>query len=196
MLCQGNVEFVAPAEYMVRPPQPPVYFFVIDVSYNAVTSGLLQSAVNSILRCLESLDGEHTGGRTKVGFLTFDSTLHFYNLKSTLSRPQMLVVSDVVQVFTPSNDGLLVDLADSAEVKGWPLTTLPFCRVTAAFLPCFHCRLLIDLRQRLPLRLPVLRGSFVLNRWSRRWSSPCPRCSRRPRTPSPASARRCRALTW
>ncbi|RUS25636.1 hypothetical protein BC938DRAFT_471860, partial [Jimgerdemannia flammicorona] len=33
------VEFVAPTEYMVRPPQPPVYLFVIDVSYPAITSG-------------------------------------------------------------------------------------------------------------------------------------------------------------
>jgi hypothetical protein len=26
---------------MVRPPQPPVYFFVIDVSENSVSSGFL-----------------------------------------------------------------------------------------------------------------------------------------------------------
>jgi protein transport protein SEC24 len=31
-LCKASVEFVAPGDYMVRPPQPPVYFFVIDVS--------------------------------------------------------------------------------------------------------------------------------------------------------------------
>lgn len=33
--------------------------------------------------------------RTKVGFLTFDSTIHFYNLQEGLSQPQMLVVSDI-----------------------------------------------------------------------------------------------------
>lgn len=33
------VDFVAPTEYMVRPPQPPVYVFLIDVSYAAVHSG-------------------------------------------------------------------------------------------------------------------------------------------------------------
>ncbi|CAG8614496.1 1516_t:CDS:2, partial [Scutellospora calospora] len=32
------VEFVAPTEYMVRPPQPLVYLFVIDVSFPAVQS--------------------------------------------------------------------------------------------------------------------------------------------------------------
>ena len=33
--------------------------------------------------------------RTKVGFLSFDSTIHFYNLQEGLSQPQMLVVSDI-----------------------------------------------------------------------------------------------------
>jgi len=33
------VEFVAPTEYMVRPPQPAVYVFLIDVSHTAVQSG-------------------------------------------------------------------------------------------------------------------------------------------------------------
>ena len=34
------VEFVAPTEYMVRPPQPAVYVFLIDVSNAAIQSGL------------------------------------------------------------------------------------------------------------------------------------------------------------
>ncbi len=33
--------------------------------------------------------------RTRVGFLTFDNTIHFYNLQEGLSQPQMLVVSDI-----------------------------------------------------------------------------------------------------
>lgn len=33
------VEFVAPTEYMVRPPQPAVYIFLVDVSHNAIQSG-------------------------------------------------------------------------------------------------------------------------------------------------------------
>ncbi len=31
-LSRASVEFVAPGDYMVRPPQPPVYFFVIGQS--------------------------------------------------------------------------------------------------------------------------------------------------------------------
>lgn len=38
-LSHGAVEYVAPTEYMVRPPQPAVYVFLIDVSRAAVQSG-------------------------------------------------------------------------------------------------------------------------------------------------------------
>ena len=44
----GSVEFVAPVEYMVRPPQAPVYVFAIDVSYPSVSSGMLATAVAAI----------------------------------------------------------------------------------------------------------------------------------------------------
>jgi protein transport protein SEC24 len=40
-LNQSCIEFVAPTEYMVRPPQPAVYVFLIDVSHTAVQSGNL-----------------------------------------------------------------------------------------------------------------------------------------------------------
>jgi len=32
-------EFVAPQEYMVRPPQPPAYLFLLDATYAAISSG-------------------------------------------------------------------------------------------------------------------------------------------------------------
>lgn len=32
-------EFIAPSEYMVRPPQAPAYLFVIDVSWSSVSTG-------------------------------------------------------------------------------------------------------------------------------------------------------------
>lgn len=49
---------VAPSEYMVRPPQPPVYMFVIDVSQPAVASGMLYVAAETIKACLDDLPGE------------------------------------------------------------------------------------------------------------------------------------------
>lgn len=36
------IEYVAGSEYMVRPPQPAVYVFLIDVSHSAIQSGGIQ----------------------------------------------------------------------------------------------------------------------------------------------------------
>ena len=72
----------------VRPPMPPRFFFVIDVSYVAANSGALPVICAAIKDSLDRLPG---GERTQVGFLTFDSTLHFYNLAARLSQPQMMV---------------------------------------------------------------------------------------------------------
>lgn len=67
---------------------PPVFFFVIDVSVTAINSGMVDTACAAIKESLDRLPG---GDRTRIGFLTFDSNLHFYNLKSSLSQPQMMV---------------------------------------------------------------------------------------------------------
>ena len=121
-LSKGVVEFIAPAEYMVRPPQEPSYFFVLDVSATAVRCGMLQSAANSIKRSLDDLPG---GTRTKIGFITFDNSVHYYNLASDLAQPQMLVVSDLKELFVPLPDNLLVNLAESRSVVESFLDSLP-----------------------------------------------------------------------
>ncbi|KAL7126656.1 hypothetical protein ABFS83_14G202200 [Erythranthe nasuta] len=121
-LLKGNVEFIAPAEYMVRPPMPPLYFFLIDVSICAVKSGMLEVMAQTIKSCLDSLPGST---RTQIGFITYDSTIHFYNMKSSLMQPQMMVVSDLDDVFVPLPDDLLVNLSESRNVVEAFLDSLP-----------------------------------------------------------------------
>ncbi|XP_039975972.1 protein transport protein Sec24B isoform X3 [Xiphias gladius] len=118
----STVEFIASSDYMLRPPQPAVYLFVLDVSHNAVEGGYLKYFCESLLENLDKLPGDT---RTRVGFLTFDSTIHFYNLQEGLSQPQMLVVSDIDDVFIPSHDSLMVNLKDSKELVKDLLTSLP-----------------------------------------------------------------------
>ena len=60
-----------------------------------------------------------------IGFITFDTCIHFYNLKSTLKSPQMLVVSDINDVIMPSPDDLLVNLAESRSLVDSLLDSLP-----------------------------------------------------------------------
>ncbi|CDY24648.1 BnaA05g30470D [Brassica napus] len=121
-LTKGSVEIIAPTEYMVRPPMPPIYFFLIDVSFSATKSGMLEVATQTIKSCLDNLPGYP---RTQIGFITYDSTLHFYNMKSSLSQPQMMVVSDLDDIFVPLPDDLLVNLSESRNVVEAFLDSLP-----------------------------------------------------------------------
>ncbi|XP_034355889.2 protein transport protein Sec24B isoform X5 [Arvicanthis niloticus] len=118
----STVEFIASSDYMLRPPQPAVYLFVLDVSHNAVEAGYLAVLCQSLLENLDKLPGD---SRTRIGFMTFDSTIHFYNLQEGLSQPQMLIVSDIDDVFLPTPDSLLVNLYESKELIKDLLNALP-----------------------------------------------------------------------
>ncbi|KAI5937874.1 Protein transport protein Sec24B [Manis javanica] len=118
----STVEFIASSDYMLRPPQPAVYLFVLDVSHNAVEAGYLTILCQSLLENLDKLPGD---SRTRIGFMTFDSTVHFYNLQEGVSQPQMLIVSDIDDVFLPTPDSLLVNLYESKELIKDLLNALP-----------------------------------------------------------------------
>ncbi|XP_038651792.1 protein transport protein Sec24A isoform X1 [Scyliorhinus canicula] len=118
----ATIEFIAPSEYMLRPPQPAVYLYILDVSHNAVESGYVNTVCQSLLDNLDVLPGD---SRTRIGFITFDSTIHFYSLQEGLSQPQMMVVSDIEDIFIPTPDNLLVNLNESKELIQDLLRTLP-----------------------------------------------------------------------
>nr|XP_013807220.1 PREDICTED: protein transport protein Sec24B isoform X4 [Apteryx mantelli mantelli] len=118
----STVEFIASSDYMLRPPQPAVYLFVLDVSHNAVEAGYLTIVCQSLLENLDKLPGD---SRTRIGFITFDSTVQFYNLQEGLSQPQMLIVSDIDDIFLPTPDSLLVNLHESKELIKDLLNALP-----------------------------------------------------------------------
>jgi len=120
----GSVDFLASADYMNRPPMAPTFLFVFDVSKSAIDTGYLQIITASILKAIE----EETfpgGDRTVVGFLTFDEKVHYYNLKSTLKQPQMIVNTDDDHDFLPIPEDLMVNLADSKDLVIELLTQLP-----------------------------------------------------------------------
>ena len=121
-LRHGTVEFQASQEYMVRPPMPPTYFFALDVSAQAISSGFLRVAIDTIKEALDALPG---GERTRVGFLTYDSTLHFYSLKSGADAPQMMVVAELDDVFCPAPEDLVVNLSECRECVDALLELIP-----------------------------------------------------------------------
>jgi protein transport protein SEC24 len=121
-LLNGSCEFIAPKDYMEREPQPPSYMFVIEVTKQSVETGLLEVITSSIINSLENLPGDT---RTKIGFITFDDTIQFYNLKSSLNQPQVLVIGELEDTLLPSPHGLLVDLDDSKNLVLSLLKSLP-----------------------------------------------------------------------
>ncbi|KAI8875208.1 hypothetical protein K501DRAFT_203111, partial [Backusella circina FSU 941] len=105
----GCVDFIAPAEYTMRPPQPPVYAFVIDTSYQAVQTGMVAIVADAIKASLDKLPNED--GRTKIAFITVDSAIGFYKLAA--EEPELLVVADLDDIYLPrSSSDLIVNLLE------------------------------------------------------------------------------------
>ena len=92
------VEFIAPTEYMVRPPQPAVYVFLIDVSHAAIqsgpwilviwsslqeklipVSGMVATATRTLLENLDRIPNEDD--RARVSILAFDTSLYFFSIQ-------------------------------------------------------------------------------------------------------------------
>ena len=121
-LSKSVVEYVAPSEYMVRAPQPPSYFFVIDVSARTANHGVLTSIASAIRTSLQDLPG---GTRTNIGFITYDVAVHYYCLRAGSSNAQMMVVSDLNQLFVPSPEDLLTNLSDCKVAVDSFLDNLP-----------------------------------------------------------------------
>ncbi len=112
----GSVEFEVPPVYSVRPPQLPVFVFLIDVSLRSIATGLLETVLQTIRNSLPTLPGQP---RTKVGIMTFDNTLHYYSFHSKSDEPNMVIVGDVTDPYAPIPEQCwLVDIAtDSPKVE-------------------------------------------------------------------------------
>ena len=110
------VEFVAPQEYMVRPPQPLVYLFLIDVSYASVTSGLLATTARCIRESLDRIP--NADRRTRLGFIAADSSLYYFSIPrdgTENAATSMMVISDLDDPFLPTPGDLLVTLTECRE---------------------------------------------------------------------------------
>ncbi|CAG5086922.1 Oidioi.mRNA.OKI2018_I69.PAR.g11404.t1.cds [Oikopleura dioica] len=112
-LCRGSYEFLATKDYCTnnKLPDPPGFIFAIDVSYNAMRTGLVHMVCETIPKILDSLPRNPETGEcpVKVGFVTYSHTISFFNLSEDLSQPQMMVVGDLEEIFTPLQRGFLVD---------------------------------------------------------------------------------------
>eukprot|EP00775_Hariotina_reticulata_P004086 gene4086-4333_t len=125
----GSYEVVATKEYFVRPAMPVIHVFVIDVGHAAVASGATAATCQCIEQVLDSLQGDDS---VLVGIITFDSTVHFYNVTKGQAQPQMLVMADVGDVYAPMSTQLLAKLNDCREQLAELLSSIPNMFATAA----------------------------------------------------------------
>ncbi|XP_011783603.1 PREDICTED: protein transport protein Sec24C isoform X3 [Colobus angolensis palliatus] len=128
-LSLGSYEFLATVDYCKNNkfPSPPAFIFMIDVSYNAIRTGLVRLLCEELKSLLDFLprEGGAEESAIRVGFVTYNKVLHFYNVKSSLAQPQMMVVSDVADMFVPLLDGFLVNINESRAVITSLLDQIP-----------------------------------------------------------------------
>jgi len=135
-LTRGTVEFVVPKEYWTKEPVGMRYLFVIDVTQESFNKGFLESFCEGILGAIygaeEGEEQDESGepkrripAGAKVGFVTFDKEVHFYNVSPALEQAQMMIMPDIEDPFVPLSDGLFVDPYESKAVITSLLTRLP-----------------------------------------------------------------------
>ena len=104
-------------------PKPPAFIFMIDVSYASVKSGMVNVICENLRDCILPYLATDTlvtnSPKPLVGFITYDRVLHFYNMKSNLTKPQMQIISyldnETTSDLVPIVDGFLVDPDEAVE---------------------------------------------------------------------------------
>ncbi|KAJ5341265.1 hypothetical protein N7541_010389 [Penicillium brevicompactum] len=133
-LMMGTVEFTVPKEYWNKEPVGLQTLFLIDVSRESVHRGFLKGVCEGIKEALygdgkEPTDGAESSRQlppgAKVGIVTYDKEVHFYNLTATLDQAQMMVMTDLEEPFVPLSEGLFVDPYESKNVITSLLSRIP-----------------------------------------------------------------------
>jgi protein transport protein SEC24 len=65
------------------------------------------------------------GNNTLVGVVTYDSSVHFYNVSKGQAVAQMLVMADTSDVYAPMSSSLLAKLSDAREQLAELLSSIP-----------------------------------------------------------------------
>jgi len=129
-LMLGTCEFLVPKEYWAKEPVGLRWLFLVDVSQASLQQKFVESVCDGIRHALYGVELEETNseqngtevpaGRlpagSKVGIVTYDKEVHFYNLSDGLGQAQMMVMTDLEEPFVPLSEGLFVDPYESKSV--------------------------------------------------------------------------------
>ncbi|KIW16593.1 hypothetical protein PV08_03781 [Exophiala spinifera] len=134
-LMMGTVEYLVPKEYYTKEPEPLRWLFMIDITQEAINKGFLGSVCQGILDALYGHEREDSTEEdatpqslpvgTKIGIVTYDKEIQFYNLSAGLATAQMMVMTDLEDPFVPLSEGMFVDPQESKEVITALLQSIP-----------------------------------------------------------------------
>lgn len=100
-LLNCSVDFYATPEFLKRPPRRPVFLLMLDCSFSAVASGLLEAMCRGALAALDSMKNDDA---LYMAIMGYDSTVYFFNLRSSLRAPRMMASPDTVKDIANVND--------------------------------------------------------------------------------------------
>lgn len=111
-LISETVEYIASVEYMIRPPQRACYMFVFDCSRAATELGYIPMIATAVADLLDQMPGD---ARASIGFIAYDSNLHYFSFSGT--QVVHHVCPDVTTVVAPcSTDGILANMVSKREM--------------------------------------------------------------------------------
>ncbi|KAJ7659752.1 CPII coat sec24 protein [Mycena polygramma] len=118
------VDFAAGPEYVREAPLAPTFVFLLDVSQGAFNSGMFLMAIRTISESLDNIPNDQL--RTRVAILCYDVSLYFFSMPPRSdSEFEMLVVSDLEEVYLPRCEDILVNLSETRQSLDAPLQRLP-----------------------------------------------------------------------
>ncbi|KAI8074501.1 Sec23/Sec24 trunk domain-containing protein [Gongronella butleri] len=122
-LQRGTIEFAVPQDYWTRQPTHLHLVFAIDVTWSSIRSGMLRVFCQTLKHVL--YEAQLLDPHIRIAIVTFDTSLHFYNLNSKSEQIGMLVVPELEDAFVPLADGLFVDPQESRPLIEELLEQLP-----------------------------------------------------------------------
>ncbi|KAL7316195.1 COPII subunit, variant 4 [Mucor circinelloides] len=106
----GCVDYMATSEFMSRPPQPPVYVFVIDTTKQAISTGMIPVLAEALIASIDHIP--NSDGRARVGFITVSHAIGFYGLGN--KEPELLMMPDIDDIYLPrAHADLVVNLNEA-----------------------------------------------------------------------------------
>ncbi|XP_069741652.1 protein transport protein Sec24B-like [Narcine bancroftii] len=121
-LQHAALEFLVPVEYQAGHPRRITYLFVFDVSDCALETGYLEIACKTLLENIDRLPGD---SQTRIGFITFASTVNFFQLHNRLFQPRTMVMANTDDIFVPNDNEIFVNLQQSRQLIISLLEELP-----------------------------------------------------------------------